>query len=109
MSHIQAVGDDDFQSMVLEADKPVLVDFWAPWCGPCKAIAPVLEAIAAQYSDKIQVVKINVDDHTDTPSQYGVRGIPTLMLFKGGEVLATQVGAVTQVQLASFIDAHIKD
>jgi thioredoxin 1 len=109
MGLIQAVGDDDFQSMVLEADKPVLVDFWAPWCGPCKAIAPVLEAIAAQYSDKIQVVKINVDDHTDTPSQYGVRGIPTLMLFKGGEVLATQVGAVTQAQLTSFIDAHVKD
>ncbi|MFA6036497.1 MAG: thioredoxin [Legionellales bacterium] len=109
MGHIQAVGDDDFASLVLEASKPVLIDFWAPWCGPCKAIAPVLEAIAAQYSDKIQVLKMNVDDHTQTPAQYGVRGIPTLMLFKDGEVLATQVGAVTQVQLAAFIDSHIKD
>lgn len=109
MGQIQAVEDDNFSNQVLEASKPVLVDFWAPWCGPCKAIAPALEAIAAQYSGKIQIVKMNVDDNTQTPSQYGVRGIPTLMLFKDGEVIATQVGAMTQVQLSSFIDNHIRD
>ncbi len=109
MGQIQAVGDDNFDSLVLEATKPVLVDFWAPWCGPCKAIAPALEAIAAQYGEKIQVLKMNVDDNTQTPGQYGVRGIPTLMLFQDGEVIATQVGALTQVQLANFIDTHVKD
>ncbi len=109
MGQINAVDDNHFNSQVLEADKPVLVDFWAPWCGPCKAIAPALEALAAQYADKIQVLKMNVDDNQETPAQYGVRGIPTLMIFKDGEVLATQVGAMTQAQLAAFIDAHIKD
>ncbi|HLF67274.1 MAG TPA: thioredoxin [Gammaproteobacteria bacterium] len=109
MGQINAVDDNHFNNQVLEANKPVLVDFWAPWCGPCKAIAPALEALAAQYADKIKVFKMNVDDNQETPAQYGVRGIPTLMLFKDGEVLATQVGALTQVQLAAFIDAHIKD
>lgn len=109
MGHITAITDNNFNSDVIEASKPVLVDFWAPWCGPCKAIAPILEALAPQYADKIQIVKMNVDENPDTPGHYGVRGIPTLMLFKDGEVLATQVGAVTQAQLAAFIDNHIKD
>ena len=109
MSQILNVDDENFASQVLQADKPVLVDFWAPWCGPCKAIAPVLEALAEQYSDKIQIVKLNVDDSEQTPGQYGVRGIPTLMLFKQGEMVATQVGAMTQSQLTDFIDSHIKE
>jgi thioredoxin 1 len=109
MGQIHPVNDDSFAKDVLEASLPVLVDFWAPWCGPCKAIAPILETMAAQYADKIQILKMNVDDNQQIPSQYGIRGIPTLMLFKDGEVVATQVGAVTQAQLATFIDAQLKD
>ncbi|MFQ5487493.1 MAG: thioredoxin TrxA [Gammaproteobacteria bacterium] len=101
------VGDADFEDKVLNAELPVLVDFWAEWCGPCKMIAPVLEEIAEEYAGKIQVAKLNIDDNPATPPRYGIRGIPTLMLFKNGNVEATKVGAVSKSQLAAFIDSNI--
>lgn len=104
---IVAVSDDSFESEVLQSDKPVLVDYWAEWCGPCKMIAPILEEIAPGYADKIKIAKLNIDDNPNTPPKYGVRGIPTLMLFKGGTVDATKVGALSKSQLVTFIDENI--
>jgi len=98
------VGDADFAAQVLEADVPVLVDFWAEWCGPCKAIAPLLDDMAKTYDGKVKVVKVNIDENPQTPRQYAVRGIPTLMLFKDGIVAGTQVGLVGKPQLTAFID-----
>jgi thioredoxin 1 len=101
------VSDSEFNEMVINANGPVLVDYWAEWCGPCKMIAPVLDAIAQDYAGKLTVVKINIDENPQTPQFYGVRGIPTLMLFKAGEVEATKVGALTKSELAKFIDSNI--
>ncbi len=104
---ILVVTDQTFETDVLKASQPVLVDFWAEWCGPCKMIAPILEEIAKDYAGKLVVAKVNVDENTNTPGQYGIRGIPTLLLFKDGNVVATKVGALTKSQLAAFIDTHI--
>ncbi|MES9857730.1 MAG: thioredoxin TrxA [Sedimenticola sp.] len=101
------VTDDSFEAEVLQAAPPVLVDYWAEWCGPCKMIAPVLDEIASEYGDKIKIAKLNIDDNPNTPPRYGIRGIPTLMLFKGGEVEATKVGAVSKSQLTAFIDSNL--
>lgn len=107
MSDIVNTTDANFEQDVLEAELPVLVDYWAEWCGPCKMIAPVLEEVATEYADRLQVCKLNIDENTDTPAKYGIRGIPTLMLFKGGEIVATKVGALSKSQLSAFIDASI--
>ena len=101
------VNDTSFETDVLKADGPVLLDFWAEWCGPCKMIGPVLEEIAGDYAGRLKVCKMNVDESTDTPAKYGVRGIPTLMIFKNGNVEATKVGALSKSQLAAFIDSNI--
>ncbi len=101
------VTDSNFDELVLKAGAPVLVDYWAEWCGPCKMIAPVLDEISKEYSGKITVAKLNIDDNPATPAHYGVRGIPTLMLFKDGDVEATKVGALTKSQLTQFIDGNI--
>ena len=101
------VSDDSFEQEVLQSDKPVLIDYWAEWCGPCKMIAPVLAELADEYADKVQIAKLNIDDNPATPPKYGIRGIPTLMLFKNGEVEATKVGAVSKTQLAAFLDENI--
>ena len=101
------VSDSEFNETVIKANGPVLVDYWAEWCGPCKMIAPVLDAIAEEYAGKLTVVKINIDENPQTPQHYGVRGIPTLMLFKDGEVEATKVGALTKSELVKFIDSNI--
>lgn len=104
---IQHVTDDSWESDVLQADEPVLVDYWAEWCGPCKMVAPILEEIATEYSSRIKVCKIDIDANAQMPQKYGVRGIPTLMLFKEGQVEATQVGALSKSQLAAFIDRYV--
>jgi len=101
------VTDTSFQSDVLDAPGPVVVDFWAEWCGPCKQIAPALEEMAAEMGDKLTVAKINVDDNPETPGKYGVRGIPTLMLFKDGEVAATKIGAVPKTQLVQWVEENL--
>jgi len=101
------VTDDSFEQEVLKSTGPVLVDYWAEWCGPCKMIAPVLEEIAKEYSGKIKVAKLNIDENPATPPKYGIRGIPTLMLFKNGHVEATKVGAVSKSQLSAFIDGNL--
>jgi thioredoxin 1 len=101
------VTDANFEAEVLKSADPVLVDYWADWCGPCKMIAPVLDEIAAEYAGKIKVAKLNIDENQATPPRYGIRGIPTLMLFKGGEVEATKVGAVSKSQLTAFIDSNL--
>jgi thioredoxin 1 len=101
------VTDDNFESEVLKSSEPVLVDYWADWCGPCKMIAPVLDEIADEYRGRVKVAKLNIDDNPNTPPRYGIRGIPTLMLFKNGEVEATKVGAVSKSQLTAFIDSNI--
>lgn len=101
------VTDDSFDQEVLSAKEPVLVDFWADWCGPCKMIAPILDEIAEEYADKIRVAKLNIDENPGTPPKYGIRGIPTLMLFKDGNVEATKVGAVSKSQLTAFIDSNL--
>lgn len=104
---IHHVTDDSFEQDVLKADGPVLVDYWAEWCGPCKMIAPILEEVAKEYDGRLTVVKLNIDQNEQTPPKYGIRGIPTLMLFQGGEVKATKVGALAKSQLTQFIDSHL--
>ena len=104
---IKHVTDATFEAEVLKAAGPVLVDYWAEWCGPCKMIAPVLDDIAATYEGKVTIAKLNIDDNQETPAKHGVRGIPTLMLFKDGEIAATKVGALSKSQLQAFLDANI--
>ena len=104
---IQHVTDDTFDPEVLKSDLPVLVDYWAEWCGPCKAIAPILEEVAKQYSGKLKIAKLDVDANTEVPKKFNIRGIPTLMLFKNGVVEATKVGALSKSQLTAFLDSNI--
>jgi len=104
VGNVVEVSDQSFEQEVIKSETPVLIDFWAPWCGPCKAIAPVVEELAGSYAGKLKVVKMNVDDNPQTPSRYGVRGIPNLILFKGGEVAEQIVGAVPRAQLVRAID-----
>jgi thioredoxin 1 len=101
------VTDNDFEKDVLQANLPVLIDFWAQWCNPCKMFMPTVEELATQYQGKIKFVKMNIDENTQTPAKYGVRGIPTLILFKEGEVLATKVGVHSKSQLSAFLDSHL--
>ena len=101
------ITDDTFETEVLQSKTPVLVDYWAEWCGPCKMIAPALDQIAAEYAGRLKVAKLNIDENQSTPPKYGIRGIPTLMLFKNGNVEATKVGALSKTQLAAFIDSNI--
>ncbi|WIM06604.1 MAG: thioredoxin TrxA [Candidatus Nitricoxidivorans perseverans] len=105
--HILHVTDATFKNEVLESGVPVLVDYWADWCGPCKMIAPVLEEVAREYAGKMKIAKLNIDDNPKTPGEYGIRGIPTLILFKGGNVEATKVGALSKSQLTAFIDSNL--
>jgi thioredoxin 1 len=106
-ARIVHVTDDSFEQEVLQSSNPVLVDYWADWCGPCKMIAPVLDEIAEEYGGRIRVAKLNIDENPNTPPRYGIRGIPTLMLFKEGEVEAIKVGAVSKSQLTAFIDSNL--
>ena len=99
--------DDSFQNEVLDSPEPVLVDYWAEWCGPCKMIAPLLTEIASEYQGKVKVAKLNIDENPQTPPKYGIRGIPTLMLFKDGNIEATKVGALSKSQLTAFIDTNL--
>ena len=101
------VTDDSFDQEVIQAEGPVLVDYWADWCGPCKMIAPILDEIAGEYDGKLKVTKLNIDENPVTPPKFGIRGIPTLMIFKGGNVEATKVGAVSKSQLTAFIDSNL--
>lgn len=101
------VTDSDFDETVLKSSTPILVDYWAEWCGPCKMIAPVLDEIAEEFSGRLRIAKVNIDENPNTPQHYGVRGIPTLMLFKDGEVEATKVGALTKSQLSDFINSNL--
>lgn len=106
-NEIVYVTDDSFEQEVLQSDIPVLVDYWAEWCGPCKMIAPILDEIVNEYSGKLKVAKLNIDDNAGTPPKFGIRGIPTLMIFKNGEVEATKVGALSKSQLTAFIDSNL--
>jgi thioredoxin 1 len=105
--HIFHVTDANFKTEVLESGTPVLVDYWAEWCGPCKMIAPILDDIAKDYAGKLKVAKLNIDENPKTPGDYGIRGIPTLILFKGGNVEATKIGALSKSQLTAFIDSNL--
>jgi thioredoxin 1 len=107
MSNINAITDTSFETEVVESKIPVLVDFWAQWCGPCKAIAPILDDLSQKYNGKVKFVKLDVDSNPGTPPKFGVRGIPTLILFKDGQVKATQVGMLSKAELATFIDGNI--
>ena len=104
---ITKTTDADFDSDVLQSDVPALLDFWAEWCGPCKMIAPILEDISKEYEGRVKVVKLNIDENQQTPPKYGIRGIPTLMLFKAGQVEATRVGALSKSQLTAFLDQNL--
>ena len=104
---IKHISDSDFEANVLQASCPVLVDYWAEWCGPCKAIAPILDEVAGAYQGKLQIAKMNVDDNREVPAKFGIRGIPTLMLFKDGQLAATKVGALSKAQLVAFIDEQL--
>lgn len=104
---ISHVTDDNFDAEVLKSDLPVLVDYWAEWCGPCKMIAPILEEIVTEYDGRLKVAKLNIDDNPETPPKFGIRGIPTLILFKGGDIEATKVGALSKSQLSAFIDSNL--
>jgi len=105
--HITHVTDESFDPEVLKSDIPVLVDYWAEWCGPCKAVAPVLDEVAKEYGGKLKIAKLNVDENQEIPKKYGIRGIPTLMLFKNGNIEATKVGALSKSQLTAFLDSNI--
>ncbi len=105
--HIHHVTDENFESEVLQANQPVLVDYWAEWCGPCKMIAPILDEVSRDYDGRLQIAKMNVDETREVPAKFGIRGIPTLMLFKGGELAATKVGALSKAQLTAFLDGHL--
>ncbi|HET7675703.1 MAG TPA: thioredoxin TrxA [Gammaproteobacteria bacterium] len=105
--HVVHVTDASFEQDVLKADKPVLVDYWAEWCGPCKMIAPIIDTVAEDYADRLKVVKLNIDENPQTPPRYGIRGIPTLMLFKNGDVHAQKVGALSKSQLSAFLDTNL--
>ncbi len=102
-----AVGDNNFDIDVLGSDKPVLVDFWAEWCGPCKMIGPALEEISDELGEQVSIVKLNIDDHPDTPTKYGVRGIPTMILFKNGEIVETKVGAAPKAEIKRWLEAAL--
>ena len=101
------ITDDTFEQEVLQSQTPVLVDYWAEWCGPCKMIAPILDEVSKDYDGRLQIAKMNVDENREVPAKFGIRGIPTLMLFKGGELAATKVGALSKAQLTAFIDSHL--
>ena len=106
-ANTKTTTDATFTADVLQSDKPVLVDFWAEWCGPCKMIAPILDEVSSTYQGKLQVAKMNVDENRDIPAKFGIRGIPTLMLFKGGQLAATKVGAMSKAQLTAFLDQQL--
>lgn len=107
MSNLQAISDDSFEKDVIESNIPVLVDFWAPWCGPCKVLGPILEEISGNYSGKVKFVKLDVDGNPNTPPKFGIRGIPTIILFKDGQAAATQVGLLSKADLIKFVDDNI--
>ncbi|MDR2165969.1 MAG: thioredoxin TrxA [Zoogloeaceae bacterium] len=105
--HIQHITEDTFETEVLQSPQPVLVDYWAEWCNPCNAIAPILEDVAGEYADRLKIAKVDIDKNQTIPARYGIRGIPTLMIFKNGDVIATKVGALTKPQLTAFIDSNL--
>ena len=104
---IKHVSDSSFEADVMQSGTPVLLDYWAEWCGPCKMIAPILDEVAGAYQGRLQIAKMNVDENREIPAKFGIRGIPTLMLFKGGELAATKVGALSKAQLTAFLDGHL--
>ncbi|OCG27753.1 thioredoxin [Gilliamella sp. wkB108] len=106
-NNIVSLSEATFDKIINDTNKPVLVDFWAEWCGPCKMVAPILEEIAQEYSDKILIAKLNVEENPNVAPKFGIRGIPTLLIFKNGQVVATQVGALSKLQLKTFIDAQL--